>query len=185
MRLGTRICSALALFVIASAPLGLAASECSPPFQPMKITSPAFAEGQRIPKIYTADGSDISPPLLWTGVPKHAKKLVLICDDPDAPGGTFVHWVIYDLLPQSEGMPEGMNPSRDLGDGSRQGFNGFHKVGYNGPSPPAGKTHRYFFKLYAVNQRLHLKARATVDQVMCTMQGHIMAEAKLMGVYSR
>lgn len=184
----TKFGTALALLAIFWAPISLSAkakNECAPPYQPLKISSSAFSEGQPIPRFYTADGSDVSPPLLWKNVPKHAKKLVLVCEDPDAPGGTFIHWVIYDLLPQSQGLTEGIDKTWDLGDGSRQGVNSFGKVGYNGPSPPAGKPHRYFFKLYAVDQRLHLPARATVDQVMCTIQGHVMDEAKLMGTYSR
>lgn len=191
MRFGTmtKICSAVGCLAVIAATVGIApkglANGCSPPHRPMKISSPAFKDGEPIPKIYTADGSNISPPLLFTNVPKHAKKLVLICDDPDAPGGTFVHWVIYDLLGNSESIPEGLSTRRDLSDGSRQGVNSFGGVGYNGPSPPPGKTHHYFFKLYAVDGRLHLKAKATADQVLCTMQGHILAEAKLMGTYSR
>lgn len=186
MRFGTltKICSAVSLVALIASPLGFA-NECSPPKRPMKISSPAFNDGERIPKMYTADGSDISPPLLFSNVPKRTKKLVLICDDPDAPGGGFVHWVIFDLLGNAEGIPEGLSTRRDLSDGSRQGINSFGRVGYNGPSPPAGKTHHYIFRLYAVDGRLHLKAKSTADQVLCTMQGHILAEAKLMGTYSR
>lgn len=177
--------AALAVVAALTAPICVRAKNACMPSGPMQISSPAFGDGQPIPKMYTADGSNISPPLLWKFVPKHAKKLVLVCDDPDAPGGDFVHWVVYDLLPQSEGITEGTARDRDLPDGSRQGTNSFGKVGYMGPSPPAGKPHRYIFRLYAVDQRLHLPARASRDTVMCKIQGHILAEAKWMGTYSR
>jgi len=180
-----KFCVVFAGLTLMISPTALMASHCAPPKQPMKLSSSAFKYGQRIPQMFTADGSDISPPLFFTNVPKHTKKLVLICEDPDAPGGTFVHWVIYDMLGNSESVPEGLSPRRDLSDGSRQGVNSFGGVGYNGPSPASGKPHRYYFWLYAVDKRLHLPARATADQVRCTIHGHIMAEAKLMGTYSR
>jgi Raf kinase inhibitor-like YbhB/YbcL family protein len=191
MRLGTvtKICSAFSLVAVMAGGLGLSplakANHCCPPKRPMALSSPAFRDGERIPKMYTADGSNITPPLLFTNVPKHTKKLVLICDDPDASGGPFVHWVIFNLLGNSESVPEGLPDARDLSDGSRQGVNSFGRVGYDGPSPPAGKEHHYVFRLYALNGRLHLKAKSTAAQVLCTMKGHILAEAKLMGTYSR
>lgn len=150
----------------------------------MKLTSTAIAEGGMIPVKYTCDGSDISPPLAWTGVPDTAKSLALICDDPDAPVGIWVHWVLYDLPADSTGLPENVPRDETLANGARQGKNDWRKIGYGGPCPPGG-THRYYFKLYALDSMLNLKPGKTKAELLKAMEGHILAQAQLMGKYKR
>jgi Raf kinase inhibitor-like YbhB/YbcL family protein len=150
----------------------------------IQLTSTAFKDGQSIPRGYTCDGANVSPPLEWTGVPKTAKTLALITDDPDAPSGTFVHWVLFNLPADGLGLIENTPQTETLKGGGMQGKNGFEKIGYGGPCPPSG-THRYFFKLYALDAELSLKAGATKAEVEKAMQGHIVAQAQLMGTYSR
>jgi len=148
----------------------------------MKLTSSAFAEGQRIPRPYTCDGVNISPPLEWSGVPKSAQTLAIIADDPDAPAGTWVHWVVYNLSAENIGFVENLPQNENLKAGGFQGKNDFEKIGYGGPCPPSG-THRYFFKLYALDMELPLKAGATKGDVEKAMAGHVVAQAQLMGTY--
>jgi len=150
----------------------------------ISLTSSAFAEGKTIPTKYSSEGDDISPPLAWSGVPKEAKSLVLICDDPDAPMGTWVHWVIYNLPPTTASLAEAVAPAKTRGDGSMQGYNSAGKVGYQGPMPPSG-THRYFFRLYALDKMLELKPGATRAELDGAMKGHILAQGQLMGTYTR
>src|SRR2546423_4078027 len=150
----------------------------------IKLTSTAFKEGEAIPRQYTCDGINISPPLEWTGVPKSAKTIALIADDPDAPSGTFVHWVLYNLPAANIGLVENLPPTEDLKAGGFQGKNDFGKVGYGGPCPPSG-THRYFFKIYALDAELPLKVGATKAEVENAMQAHIIARGQLMGTFSR
>jgi len=150
----------------------------------MNLTSSAFTEGNMIPVKYTCDGEDVSPPLVWSGVPAGTKALALICDDPDAPVGTWVHWVLFNLPPDSMGLPEGVPAVKTLENGGVHGKNSWRRVGYGGPCPPSG-THRYFFKLYALDQPLTLTSSATAKHVRAAMQGHILAEAQLMGRYKR
>ncbi len=151
----------------------------------MKITSAAFQEGARIPTAFTCDGPDRSPALSWSGAPAGTKSFALICDDPDAPAGTWVHWVLYDLPATAGGLPEGVPRERKLKEGGRQGTNDFHRIGYGGPCPPAGKPHRYFFKLYALDTMLGIAAGVTKQQLVEAMKGHVLAEAELMGTYGR
>lgn len=151
----------------------------------MTLTSSAFTEGTAIPKKYTGDGEDFSPPLKWTGVPEGTKSLALICDDPDAPVGTWVHWVLYDLPPTATELVEGLPVSAALSNGARQGVNDFRKLGYGGPAPPRGKPHRYFFKIYALDVELSLKPGARKPDLEAAMKGHILAEGQLMGTYQR
>jgi len=151
----------------------------------MKVTSLAFQEGANIPKKYTGDGSDVSPPLNWEGAPAATKSFALICDDPDAPRGTWVHWVIFNLPAEKTELPEGVPASGKLPDDVRQGKNDFGKLGYGGPSPPPGKPHRYFLKLYALDTMLDLKEGATKQDVEKTMAKHILAQGQLMGKYGR
>jgi Raf kinase inhibitor-like YbhB/YbcL family protein len=152
----------------------------------MKLTSSAFHAGQTIPAKYTCEGEDISPPLEWNDVPAGgAKSLALICDDPDAPVGTWVHWVLYDLPVTAGELAENVPASDSLSLGAKQGMNDFRRVGYGGPCPPPGKPHRYYFKLYAIDIQLTLKPRATKQQLLRAMDGHILAEAQLMGTYQR
>ncbi len=151
----------------------------------MELASPAFAERSAIPVKYTCDGEDLSPPLQWRNVPQGTKSLALIGDDPDAPGRTFVHWVVYNIPPTAEGLPEGVPAAEALSDGARQGTNDFRRIGYGGPCPPAGKSHRYVFKLYALDVELSLPPGATAQDLVKAMEGHILAEGRLIGMYQR
>jgi len=148
------------------------------------VSSSAFSEGGAIPARYTADGEDVSPPLAWSSVPAGAKSLALVCDDPDAPAGTWVHWVLYDLPARVADLPEAIPPDETLANGARQGRNDFRKIGYGGPAPPSG-VHRYFFKLYALDASLDLAPAATKDQLLQAMKGHVLAEGQLMGTCQR
>lgn len=150
----------------------------------IKMLSSAFQEGGMIPADYTCDGKNISPPLSWNGIPEKAVTLALICDDPDAPVGTWVHWVLYNLPASAKELPAGVPPQEKLASGAVQGRNDFRKPGYGGPCPPGG-THRYYFKLYALDKALDLKPGATKKELLKTMEGHILAEGQLMGRYKR
>lgn len=154
----------------------------------LTLTSMAFSEQEVIPKKYTCEGEDISPQLEWTGVPEEAESLVLIVDDPDAPDPeapqmVYVHWVLYNLPPNSVGLREGITPE-DLPEGTLQGKNDWNRTGYGGPCPPIGR-HRYFFKLYALNTRLIDMHNPTKSQLLEVMQGHIIAESELVGTYQK
>lgn len=151
----------------------------------MQLTSPAFEENEVIPKKYTGDGDDVSPPLTWTEPPAGTKSFALINDDPDAPVGTWVHWVVYDLSGDLRALPEAVPKTRELDNGARQGITDFHRVGYGGPAPPKGPFHRYFFKLYALDAKLALPLGASKRNLLEAMAGHILAEAQLMGRYKR
>jgi len=151
---------------------------------PFELTSTAFAPGEPIPRKYSCDGEDISPPLQWSDPPQGTQSLALIADDPDAPLGTWVHWVLYNLPAEARALPEAVPPDAELPDGSRHGQNSWRRLDYGGPCPPSG-THRYVFKLYALDMVLDLKAGASKKQVLKAMEGHILAQAEVMGVYSR
>ena len=150
----------------------------------MTLTSPAFVEGAAIPRKHTCDGADVSPLLSWSGSPEGTVSFALICDDPDAPGRTWVHWVCYDIPATVTGLPEAVPEHAHLGTGGVQGMTDFGRIGYGGPCPPSG-THRYFFKLYALDASLGLSSGATKQDLVKAMQGHIRAEAGLMGTYRR
>lgn len=145
----------------------------------MKLTSASFKDGSSIPVQHTCDGADISPPLAWRDAPKETAAFALICDDPDAPAGTWVHWVLYNLPANATALAEG-----DAG-GGQQGRTDFRKTSYGGPCPPPGQPHRYFFKLYALRAKLPLKPGATKANVEQAMHGNVLAEAQLMGKYAR
>lgn len=149
-----------------------------------ELKSAAFAAGAVIPRKYTCDGQDISPPLQWSDPPAAAGSFALVCDDPDAPAGTWIHWVIYNIPAAAHALPERVVNDAALPDGSRQGRNSWGNTGYGGPCPPRGQ-HRYYFKLYALDKMLDLASGAGRDQLLKAMQGHIVAQAELMGVYSR
>ena len=153
---------------------------------PFILTTTAFKDGAPIPGKYTCDGVDVSPPLAWSGAPAGTRSFALIADDPDAPGGTWVHWVLYNLPAEVSELPENIAKveSLDLG-GARQGRTDFRRPGYGGPCPPPGPAHRYFFKLYALDTRLELKAGAQKKDVEAAMQGHVLGSAQLMGTYAR
>jgi Raf kinase inhibitor-like YbhB/YbcL family protein len=150
----------------------------------MKVESPAFAQGQPIPAKHTCEGADVSPLLRWSDPPAGTKTFALIVDDPDAPVGDWVHWVIYNLPAQTQELPEGV-PKTDSALGGIQGRNDFKTIGYQGPCPPPGKPHRYFFKLAALDAELGLKAGASKKQVEEAMQHHVLGKAELMGTYQR
>jgi Raf kinase inhibitor-like YbhB/YbcL family protein len=150
----------------------------------INISSTAFNEGEMIPKKYTCDGENVSPSLEWTGIPKGTKSLALICDDPDAPRGTWVHWVLFNIPADASGLTENVSPRSTLKNGARHGINDSRKLGYDGPCPPGG-THRYFFKVYALAVELSLESGATKAQLLKAMEGHILGEGQLMGKYKR
>jgi len=181
-------CTALAVLVACASPLGERAST-----QPtekgatmsIQVTSSAFREGETIPTKYTCDGEDVSPPLRWSGLPSNTKSVAIVMEDPDAPSGTFTHWVIYDIPGNVSELPEGV-PARDTVLGAaKQGINSFNRLGYRGPCPPRGSTHRYFFHVYALDAELGLGPGVAKSQVMSSLQGHILAEGQLMGRYGR
>ena len=151
----------------------------------MELKSSAFQNLGDIPRKHTCDGADVSPPLTWENPPPGTKAFALIADDPDAPVGTWVHWVIYDLPGDTKDLREGVATTETLPSGAKQGINDFGKVGYGGPCPPRGPAHRYFFKLYALDGATNLRARATKEQLLGAMKGHILAETQLMGKYKR
>jgi Raf kinase inhibitor-like YbhB/YbcL family protein len=151
----------------------------------IELLSTAFQNGQPIPRPYTADGRNISPPLEWRGPPGSTDSLALICEDPDAPRGTFTHWVLFNLPAQTRELSEGVPPEATLANGAIQGRNDFGKVGYGGPSPPAGKPHRYLFKLFALARQLDLQPGATGSQLWEAMKGHVLDEGQLVGTYGR
>lgn len=144
-----------------------------------------FAHGASIPRTFTCDGADRSPALEWSGAPAGTKAFALIADDPDAPAGTWVHWVIYHIPASAHSLAGGVERKEQLADGSRQGRNDFREIGYNGPCPPPGKAHRYFFKLYALDAELTLASGATKADLERAMGGHILGQAEWMGRYQR
>lgn len=151
----------------------------------IRITSAAFQEGGMIPKQYTCEGANISPPLAWDSIPAGTKSLALICDDPDAPTKTWTHWLLFNLPAGAKELPEKVPPQEKLAGGGVQGMNDFRKIGYGGPCPPPGSPHRYYFKLYALDTDLALNAGATKEQLLKGMEGHIVAEGQLLGKYQR
>lgn len=163
---------------------GIASEKKGGKIMALTITSEAFKEGGMIPKQYTCDGTDISPPLEWSGVPEGTKSLALICDDPDAPVGTWVHWVLYDLPPELRRLPTGVPPDKTLEKGGTQGINDFRRYGYGGPCPPGG-THRYYFKLYALDIALKQAPGLSKAKLLEAVKGHVLAEGELMGQYKR
>lgn len=185
----TRSLKTTILLVAAGALTTVFAAQCTaqPPAarSEFKLTTSAFAPGRTIPARFTCSGENVSPALSWTSPPDGTRSLALIVEDPDAPAGTWVHWVVYDLPAQLRRLPENLPHAERLANGGRQGINDFRKTGYGGPCPPRGKPHRYFFLLYALDAPLDLPARATRSQVDAAMRGHILAEARLMGRFGR
>src|SRR5262245_51478492 len=151
----------------------------------LQLTSAAFTENEAIPDKYTGMGDDLSPPLKWGEPPPATKSFALICDDPDAPAGTWVHWVLFNLRPDARDLTEAFPAAKEHSSGARQGKNDSGKIGYGGPKPPPGKPHRYFFKLYALDTTLNLPPGVTRSQVEAAMKGHVLGEGKLMGTYQR
>lgn len=155
------------------------------PAQKFVVTSSAFQPGADIPRKYTCDAEDVSPPLQWENIPAGTKVFAIIVDDPDAPGGTWVHWVIYDLPADKKELAEALPKTELLTSGAKQGVNDFRKVGYSGPCPPPGSAHRYYFKLYALDAATNLKPRATKQQLLDALKPHLLGEADLIGRYKR
>jgi Raf kinase inhibitor-like YbhB/YbcL family protein len=151
----------------------------------IQLTSPAFKHGSVIPKLHSCDGEDLSPPLTWTGGPVERRSFALICDDPDAPRGTFVHWVLYNLPGESVELAQGIPPLPELPSGARQGRNDFSNIGYGGPCPPPGKPHRYYFRLYALDIMLSLPHGVSKAELERAMADHILGQGTLMGSYQR
>ncbi|BDZ67029.1 YbhB/YbcL family Raf kinase inhibitor-like protein [Methanobacterium ferruginis] len=150
-----------------------------------QITSSAFAQGGQIPQKYTADGEDISPPLSWTPTPQNTVSFTITCEDPDSSGsggGAFFHWIIFDIPANITQLAEGITNERTLDNGAKQGTNDMGTIGYVGPSPPSG-THRYAFKIYALDTMLNLEPGATKQQVTNAMEGHILAQTQITGRY--
>ncbi len=150
----------------------------------MELKSAAFQPGEMIPAKYTCDGPDVSPPLSWSDPPAGTKSFALISDDPDAPVGTWVHWVIWNIPATARLLGANLPKEESLPNGASQGTTDFRRIGYGGPCPPSG-THRYFFKLYALDSTLNLAASTTKKDLEKAMQGHILAQAELMGKYRR
>lgn len=151
----------------------------------IQLTSAAFGHGSLIPDEYTCEGEDLSPPLSWTAPPLGTQSLALVCDDPDAPRGTWVHWVLYRLSKETVELNPGVPPLPELPSGARQGRNDSGRIGYMGPCPPPGKPHRYFFRLYALDIVPDLPRGATKAELEAAIQEHILGQGTLMGVYQR
>jgi Raf kinase inhibitor-like YbhB/YbcL family protein len=160
----------------------------------MQLTSTAFKEGEFIPRKYTGDWPsehsnvnevNVSPPLHWSGAPENTKSLALLCEDPDAPSGMWVHWVLFNVPPGTAELAEAIPTEPSLPSGARQGKNDFGKIGYGGPKPPQGQTHRYYFRIYALDTVLDLKEGASRQQLLDAIKGHILAVGVLMGKYAR
>jgi len=150
-----------------------------------QISTTSFPAEGSIPKKYTCDGQDVSPALTWSGAPANTKSFALIADDPDAPVGTWTHWVIWKIPASTQKLDEGVAKDAQLAGGARQGQNDFRKIGYNGPCPPPGKPHRYYFKLFALDGDLTVKAGATRKEIESAMQGRVLGQAQVMGRYGR
>jgi Raf kinase inhibitor-like YbhB/YbcL family protein len=153
--------------------------------RPIHISSQAFTPAGHIPERYTCRGLDESPQLSWTNVPNDARSLVLIVDDPDAPSGSFTHWIIYNLPTTVANLPAGLTPFENLTQGGRQGLNDFNRVGYNGPCPPPGGLHHYHFRIFALDQLLQFNADPNAERVRAAIQGHVLAEGETIGVFNR
>lgn len=146
-----------------------------------KLTSPAFRAGGNIPADHTCDGADRSPPLAWSGVPAKARSFAIVVDDPDAPGGTFVHWVLYGIRGDLTRLPEGVPADERVRGIGAQGLNDFRRLGYGGPCPPPGRAHRYVFRIYALDVDLALAPRRTRAELLKAIEGHVVAHAELAG----
>ncbi|MGH7781953.1 MAG: YbhB/YbcL family Raf kinase inhibitor-like protein [Candidatus Binataceae bacterium] len=165
------------LLIVVAAPARAADSNA------FAISSVAFAPGAAIAARFSCDGANGSPPLTWSNIPERTKSFALIVSDPDAPSGTFFHWVIFNLPGAARGLPAGIAKTGSLAQGGDQGINSFHQIGYNGPCPPRGSMHHYHFKLYALDSMLELKPGATVDAVGSAASGHVLATAELVGIF--
>jgi Raf kinase inhibitor-like YbhB/YbcL family protein len=151
----------------------------------MELKTPAFPQEGSIPKRFTADGADVSPALSWHSAPAQSQAFALIMEDPDAPAGLWTHWTVYDIPAKTSSLAENQAKAPVLGDGSKQGKNTWGRLGYNGPAPPPGKPHRYFFKLYALSTPLGINGGATRQELDAALKGRVLAEAIFMARYGR
>lgn len=151
----------------------------------INLSSDAFRNGGELPPVYTCKGQDISPRLTWEGVPAGTKSVTLVMDDPDAPGGTFSHWILYNLPPETRVLPAAIPANQSLPDGSRQGINDFRRTGYSGPCPPPGKSHRYYFRLFALDIILPQTGSLTRETLLKSIEGHVIAKGEIMGFFKR
>ncbi len=149
------------------------------------LRSTAYVDGADIPRKFTCEGPNVSPALQWDAPPAGTQSLAIVMDDPDAPSGTWVHWVLFNLPASTRELPEGLSKAAELKDGSKQGRNDFGRTGYEGPCPPHGPAHRYSLRLYALDTKLGLRAGSTKLDVEKAMRGHVLAQAELMGKYKR
>lgn len=149
------------------------------------LNSSAFASASEIPSQYTCKGEDLSPALQWNGAPAKTVAFAMIMDDPDAPAGVWVHWVLWNVPRSTTSLREGVARDGQLDDGSQQGRNSFGKTGYNGPCPPSGQTHRYYFRLFALDAKLNLPADADRSQLDAAMKSHVLAQAEYMGTFHK
>lgn len=149
------------------------------------VTSTAFTPGKPIPVKYTGQGKNISPDLFWRDTPDGVVSFALVCDDPDAPAGTWVHWTMWNIPPSATSLPEGVAPDPTLLDGSIQGVTSSGRSGYGGPMPPKGKAHHYYFRMYALDTLLTLDVSASRAQLDTAMRGHVLSQGQLMGTYQR
>lgn len=186
-RMVTQLCKRSGQLVIVTATIALAfaSSGSTEPSMSFTISSPSFSNGGDIAKKFTCDAADLSPQLTWNEPPTGTKTFALLVDDPDAPVGNWNHWTMWNLPPNLRGLPEDVKKEASLPDGSLQGRNDFRKTGYNGPCPPPGKPHRYFFKLFALDAKLDLKSGEGKKGLEAAMKGHILAQAEWMGKYGR
>lgn len=151
----------------------------------LELSSNSFRNGKRIPAKYTADGDNMSPSVYWSSAPPETSEFALICDDPDAIGGTFTHWAIYSIPAPYEGLHDGVPQVQELDNLVMQGLNSAGKIGYTGPAPPPGKVHHYRFHVYALDARLGLPAGITKMELLAAMRGHVIAEGEIVGLYGR
>ena len=173
-----------AVLAILTASCGESVTEKGRKTMEISVKCPVFKDGEMIPSRYTCDGVNVSPPITWSDPPESTKSLALICDDPDAPMGTWVHWVVYNIAPNQAGFGENVPTGSRTPDGAVQGVTDFGTEGYGGPCPPSG-THRYYFKVYALDMELSINGQATKKQVVDAMKGHILAQGQIMGRYKR
>lgn len=183
--LRARTISPIVSLALAAVVIGALSGSSAPAPASLELRSTAFQPGGDIPKKFTCSGSDVSPALEWGEPPAGTRSLALIVDDPDAPAGTWVHWVVFDLPASARRLPEDVSKSESVPGGGRQGVNDFKKTGYGGPCPPPGSPHRYFFKIYALDKSLELGAHSTKESVEGAMKGHVLAQGELIGRFRR
>jgi Raf kinase inhibitor-like YbhB/YbcL family protein len=179
-RLIRLLAAGAALLAASAAARGAMPAPSEPTFT---LDCPAFRDGRPLPSKFTCAGANVSPALQWNGAPEGTRSFALVCDDPDAPGGGWVHWVLYAIRATAHALPEQIAPTETLPDGSRQGLNSFRKIGYGGPCPPAGERHRYVFTLYALDTFPDLAPQATKRVLLAAIKGHLLAEARLTGLF--